>query len=136
MARAKSKAVAEDPTQRPGEARSDYAQVWKGNIWIGFFIDHETALGWVNGRKGYVINNVPPATSTLNRRAVLPPSQRRPLWERPAATAPARPSRRAKPVVPEAPQSSEVKALRQDAAKRLDKHKADEAADLAAGINR
>lgn len=111
-------------------------QVWRVRTgqpdeWVGFFGSEQDALAWRKTQPGfYVINNCPPpreedlarpdyrAPRRFKATDVAAPQKAAP-WKRPA---PAKPT----------PETEAQKALRLDAAKRLDKIKIDEAADLAA----
>lgn len=133
---AKATTVVDDPTRSPHEAHAEMAQCWlkygtKDEMWVGFFIDFETALAWVKSRPNpdaYTVNNVPPHTSN-SRKTV-----KSPFGERQTTPADVMPTRRtvipSKPVRQTQAETAGVRRLKQDAAKRLDKHRRDEAADL------
>ena len=129
--------------------------VWRrephGDVWLGFFVDDKAAVEWAKTQKGNcVVNNIPPSTSRkyitgeykTGDLITLPPRHNpttapttKPRREKVAATQrptlpnpfPTKPT--TKPVV----ETAEQKALKADAAKRLDQHKQDEIADIAAG---
>lgn len=130
--------------------------VWRrephGDVWLGFFHDDKVATEWAKTQKGNcVINNIPPSTSRhyitgtykpgdlvtapprFSRPATVP--TRKPKAERPVRSTQRQtlpnpfPTRSSKPIV----ETAEQKALKADASRRLEQHKQDEAADIAAG---
>lgn len=130
--------------------------VWRrephGDIWMGFFRDDKVAVAWAQAQPhgNYVVNNVPPSTSRHyitgdpKNRPQAGQHTEPPRWNG-KDRAPVVGSSRRKPVRPARPvrdtplpkvevhESEEVKAMRADAAKRLETHKAAEAADIEQG---
>lgn len=145
MARKTASADVEQPrtgSQKPGDWSWN---VWKGATWVGFFLDSQTALNWVDGRQGYTVNNFPPTPASPRVARV---TDRPPLWESnhtPSLVGDA--GRTARPgshrVVPArrvtapAPQvtTPEMAKVKASAKKRLDQIKVEEAADIAAGAD-
>lgn len=131
-----------------------------GDIWLGFFRDAGVALEWVKTQKGssFVVNNVPPTTSRryitgeytwgelADGQTVVPnhisraaektgrPRRASVPSSRPSFEAPVRVSR---PLVAPKPQpkplTAEERKLQAQAKDRIEQHKRDEAADIAAG---
>lgn len=129
-----------DPTPDRNGLRHDYAQCWKGwgspdKVWIGFFIDYETAVAWVKVQAdadAYTVNNVPPVRA-MGGNGNKPAKQvRKQTGLRPAPTAEPMGAHALPVTVQAEPVSEDVKALRQDAGALLDQHRADEADELAA----
>lgn len=100
--------------------------------WVGFFFNEKDAFAWINGRKGYVVNNVGPA-------ALRGPAEKTVKVEEPKfATSERRPrlpanvfhgAPRAKP---KRALTAEERRLQKEAAVVLEQHKQDEAVELAA----
>lgn len=116
-------------------------QVWEtfpkaDSVWVGFFGSEKDAFAWCKSQapRTFVVNNVPPVRSTVPLRPVNWQDQtgtrtkRRPVTEPVRAKSTVKKVSKPKPAI----ETSEVKALKADAAKVLKKHQADEAADLAA----
>lgn len=116
--------------------------VWRkdfhGNEWVGFFADVQTALDWCKTQQPviYIVNNVPPSTSrTFMDRQTTPPRNPVTKPRTPEGLNPfpiSRPMNVPVPVQPVKVDKDAVK-LKKTAKARLEKHKADEAADVASG---
>jgi hypothetical protein len=122
-----------------------------GDVWLGFFTDDKAATAWAQTQPfDVVVNNVPPSTSRryitgdytwgslADGNTVVPNRISRSAdAPRPKRAAPVRRAVQTLPnpfkPAPRPVETAEQKALKADAAKRLDQHKQDEAADIAAG---
>ena len=134
MAQAKTRPV--DPST-DHNAASEMAQCWMNwgtprKRWVGFFDGYETALAWVKNTPNptqYTINNSGPSalvSEARDRARAAVPEER---VSRPVSSD----VHRAYTPFRSEVVTEDVKALRKDARVRLDKHKKDEAADIAAG---
>jgi hypothetical protein len=111
--------------------------IWLGDKWFGAIQDEKVALAWIRkqreeyGRTGFKLNNRGPERITPTPLDTIPSTRKPtvkgpiPAWEGVKDTRPAA-----------APASKEERELKKSAKKRLDKHIADEKADLEAGVNR
>lgn len=124
------------------ETPKDYDwHVWRrggtGDTWMGFFHDAEAALDWVKAQppENYVVNNVPPPTSQRYVKSAITPPRYTGVTEK-ALPTPRRQVKKAaarSAAVTPVEDTQEAKVLRKQARTRLDKHRKDEAAELAAG---